>query len=137
MPIKQISVELENKPGKLSKISEFLGRERVNIKAISASSTAETSTVHFVVDDPEKAINIFKTRGYQVKEAEVLAVETPDHPGGLNAVLKPLREASINVIYLYPYIGLSGKNAIIILGVDKTAEAIEVLKANWVQILEE
>ncbi len=137
MPIKQISIELENKPGKLSKISEILGRERVNIKAISASSTAETSTVHFVLDDPEKAINIFKTRGYQVKEAEVLAVETPDHPGGLNAVLKPLREASINVIYLYPYIGLSGNNAILILGVDKTAEATEVLRANWVRILEE
>jgi len=137
MAIKQISIELENKPGKLSEISEFLGRERVNIKAISASSIAETSTVHFVVDDPEKAINIFKTRGYKVKENEVLAVETPDHPGGLSAVLKPLRDASINVIYLYPYIGLRGSNAILILGVDKTAEAIEVLKTNWVQILEE
>jgi hypothetical protein len=137
MPTKQISIELENKPGELSKISELLGRGRVNIKAISASSTAETATVHFVADDPEKASNIFKTHGYQVKETEVLTVEAPDHPGGLNAVLKPLRDASINVIYLYPYIGLSGSNAILILGVDKTAEAIEVLKANWVRILEE
>ncbi|UCD83540.1 MAG: amino acid-binding protein [Deltaproteobacteria bacterium] len=137
MTIRQISIELENKPGELSKISDLLGRGRVNIKAISASSTDEISTVHFVADDPEKASNIFKTHGYKVKETEVFAVETPDHPGGLNAVLKPLREASINVIYLYPYIGLSGSNAILILGVDKTTEAIEVLKANWVRILEE
>jgi hypothetical protein len=65
----------------------------------------------------------------------VLAVETPDHPGGLNAVLKPLRNAGINVHYLYPHLGRVSGQAIVILGVDRTKEAEEILKQNWVHTL--
>ncbi|MCX8110945.1 MAG: ACT domain-containing protein [Syntrophorhabdaceae bacterium] len=135
MVIKQLSVSLENIPGALSKISELLGREGVNIRAISVADTSDISTVRFVVDDPEKAKNILKTNGYTPKEIDVLAVETPDHPGGLNAVLKPLKNAGINVHYLYPHLGRLGGNAIVILGVDKTEEAQKVLQQNWVKTL--
>jgi len=65
----------------------------------------------------------------------VLAVETPDHPGGLIAVLKPLRSAGINVHYLYPHLGRVSNNAIVILGVDNTEEAQKVLQQNWVRTL--
>ena len=102
MFIKQISVSLDNVPGALSQVSEILGNEGVNIRAVSVADTADISTVRFVVDEPSKAINILNTNGYSVKETDVLAVETPDHPGGLNAVLKPLKEGNINVHYLYP-----------------------------------
>ncbi|MBW1839339.1 MAG: ACT domain-containing protein, partial [Deltaproteobacteria bacterium] len=105
MFIKQISVSLDNVPGALSKVSEILGNEGVNIRAISVADTADISTVRFVVDEPVKAINILTTSGYSIKETDVVAVETPDHPGGLNAVLKPLKDANINVHYLYPYLG--------------------------------
>ena len=98
MVIKQISVSLDNIPGAFSTISEILGREGVNIRAISVADTSDMSTVRFVADDPVKAMNILTTQGYKVKEREVLAVETPDHPGGLNAVLRPLRDAGINVL---------------------------------------
>ncbi len=135
MCITQISVSLDNVPGALSKVSEILGNEGVNIRAISVADTADISTVRFVVDDPTKAINILKAHGYVVKETEVLAVETPDHPGGLNAVLKPLKEANINVHYLYPYLGRASDQAIVILGVDKTEEAEKVLTQNWVHLL--
>ena len=135
MVIKQISVSLDNIPGAFSTISEILGREGVNIRAISVADTSDISTVRFVADDPVKAMNILTTQGYKVKEREVLAVETPDHPGGLNAVLRPLREAGINVLYLYPHLGRISGQAIVILGVDKTEEAQEVLKQNWVRTL--
>jgi hypothetical protein len=135
MVIKQISVSLDNIPGAFSTISEILGREGVNIRAISVADTSDMSTVRFVADDPVKAMNILTTQGYKVKEREVLAVETPDHPGGLNAVLRPLREAGINVLYLYPHLGRINGQAIVILGVDKTEEAQEVLKQNWVRTL--
>ncbi|MBW1856531.1 MAG: ACT domain-containing protein [Deltaproteobacteria bacterium] len=131
MFIKQISVSLDNMPGALSKLSEILGNEGVNIRAISVADTADISTVRFVVDEPVKAINILTTR----KETDVVAVETPDHPGGLNAVLKPLKDANINVHYLYPYLGRVSDQAIVILGVDKTEEAEKVLKQNWVHTL--
>ncbi len=137
MFIKQISISLENVPGILSNVSEIMGNEGVNIRAISVADTADISTVRFVVDDPQKAINILKTHGYAVKETDVLAVETPDHPGGLNAVLRPLKSANINVHYLYPYLGRVSDQAIVILGVDKTEEAEKVLKQNWVHTLGE
>jgi len=128
-------VSLDNVPGSLSTVSEILGREGVNIRAISVADTSDISTVRFVVDDPEKAKNILTGNGYNPKETGVLAVETPDHPGGMNAVLKPLKAAGINVHYLYPHLGRIDNNAIVILGVDRTEEAQKVLAQNWVKTL--
>jgi len=135
MVITQISIILDNVPGALSNVSEILGREGVNIRAISVADTSDLSTVRFVVDDPVKALNILKGRGFRTKETDVLAVETPDHPGGMNAVLRPLREAGINVHYLYPHLGRAGGRAIVILGVDRTEDAERVLEQNWVRTL--
>jgi hypothetical protein len=133
--IKQLSVSLDNVPGSFSTISESLGREGVNIRAISVADTSDISTVRFVVDDPEKAKNILVANGYNPKETDVLAVQIPDHPGAVNAVLKPLKVAGINVHYLYPHLGRIQNNAIVILGVDKPEEAQRVLAQNWVETL--
>jgi hypothetical protein len=135
MFIKQISIILDNVPGAMSHVSEILGREGVNIRAISVADTSDISTVRFVVDDPVRALNILKANGFSTKETDVLAVETPDHPGGLNAVLKPLKAGNINVHYLYPHLGRVGGQAVVILGVDKLEEAQEVLQQNWVKTL--
>jgi len=133
MSVKQISISLENVPGKLLDVSEHLGAEGVNVRAISVAGTSDVSTVRFVADDPEKCINVLKSHGYSIKETDVIAVEVPDHPGGLRAVLKPLREANLNVHYLYSYLGRGESGQpIIILGVDRTEEAIKILKKNWV-----
>lgn len=135
MFIKQISIVLDNVPGAMSHVSEILGREGVNIRAISVADTSDISTVRFVVDDPVKAGNILKANGFSTKETDVLAVETPDHPGGLNAVLKHLKAGNINVHYLYPHLGRLGGQAVVILGVDKLEEAQKVLQQNWVRTL--
>ncbi len=133
MCVKQISVSLENVPGKFLAVSECLGVEGINIRAISVADTSDISTVRFVTDDPIKTVNVLKSHGYSVKETDVIAVEVPDHPGGLKAVLKPLRDANINVLYLYPYLGRGESGVpIVIIGVNKTEEAIEVLNKNWV-----
>ncbi len=135
MCVKQLSVSLDNVPGKLLDVSQLLGAERINIRAISVADTSDMSTIRFVVDDPEKTVNVLKSHGYPVVEADVIAVEVPDHPGGLRAILKPLKRADINVLYLYPYLGRgeSGQ-AIVIVGVNKTEEAVQVLRENWVHI---
>jgi hypothetical protein len=133
MNVKQISVSLDNMPGKLLLVSEYLGVEGINIRAISVADTSDISTVRFVTDNPDKTVNVLKAHGYAVKETEVIAVEVPDHPGGLQAVLKPLMSAGINVLYLYPYLGRGESGQpIVIVGVDKTEEAVTVLKSNWV-----
>ena len=134
MCVKQVSVSLDDVPGKLLDVSQFLGAEGINIRAISVADTSDISTVRFVADDPVKTINVLKSHGYSVKETDVIAVEVPDHPGGLQAILKPLRRANINVLYLYPFLGRGESGQpIIIIGVNKTEETIEVLKKNWVR----
>ena len=133
MSVKQISVSLENTPGKFLAISELLGVEGINIRAISVADTSDISTVRFVTDNPDKTVNVLKSHGHAVKETEVIAVEVPDHPGGLQAVLKPLKAAGINVLYLYPYLGRGESGQpVVIIGVDRTDDAVEVLKKNWV-----
>jgi len=133
MSVIQVSVSLDNVPGKLLAISDYLRTEGINIRAISVADTSDISTVRFVTDNPVKTVNVLKSHGYVTKETEVIAVEVPDHPGGLLAVLKPLNAADINVLYLYPYLGRGESGQpIVIVGVNKTAEAIEVLAKNWV-----
>jgi len=135
MSVTQISVSLENVPGKFLEISEILRAERINIRAISVADTTDISTIRFVTDNPEKTASVLRSNGCAVKETNVIAVEVPDHPGGLQAVLKPLKTANINVTYFYPYLGRGESGQpIVIIGVDKTEEAMEVLKNNWVHI---
>ncbi len=133
MPITQVSVAVENKPGKLNEICDVLEKMQINIKAIMASSVLAPVQVHMIVSDPEKAVNVLKSRGFTISTKEVIAVATPDHPGGLNAVLRPLIEARVNIETLYPFINLHAEEAIIIMEVDKIKEAKEVLKQHWVK----
>lgn len=133
MCVKQISVILENIPGKFQAVSDCLGREGINVRAISVADTSDISTVRFVTDNPEKTVNVLKSNGYTIFETDVIAVEIPDHPGALQAVLKPLSDAHVNVHYFYTYLGRGESGQpIVIIGVDKTKVAAEALKKNWV-----
>ncbi len=137
MIVKQISVALKNKPGALSKVSDLLGDERINVRALMVTFGNPFSTVRLIVDEPDKAIELLETEGYELETQDVLAVETPNHPGGLNAMLKPFMEAGINVLYLYPFIGTFQDNAILVIGVDQTEQAISVLGKNYIRVMGE
>ena len=117
-------------------VSECLARENINIRAISVADTSSTSTVRFVTDNPVKTLSVLRSNNYKVLENDVIAVEIPDHPGALRAVLKPLKEANINVLYFYTHLGRGESGQpIVIIGVDRTEEAAEALKKNWVYTL--
>ncbi|MBN2040679.1 MAG: hypothetical protein JW864_11585 [Spirochaetes bacterium] len=133
MPISQISVAVENKPGALHDICDIFENEVINIKGIMASSSLSPMQVHFIVDEPERAENVLKSNGYEVIIKEVIAIASPHHPGGLNAVLRPLTQENINIETLYPFINPSGDDAIIIVEVDKIKEAKEILKKHWIR----
>ncbi len=131
--VKQISLSLENKPGKLAEVSDILGANGVNITAFYVVAKAAQGVLNFVANDSEKAINILESNGYIIESQDVIACEAPNHPGGLNAVLKPLRDANINVDYLYPCIGM-GELTILILGLDPIEKALKVLEENWIRV---
>ena len=134
--VKQIDLLLKNKPGTLSMVSELLGANGINIIAFYVTTEEDEGKLHFVANDPDKAVNVLKTAGYEIDEQDVIACETPHHAGGLNAVLKPLKAANINVDYIYPCIGTGGAT-VLILGLGPLKEALKIMEDNWIRILGE
>ncbi|RLD93580.1 MAG: acetolactate synthase [Aquificota bacterium] len=132
--VKQIFFKLANVPGMLSRISTLMGEEKVNIIAFSVSEIDEKETaIRIVVDNPEKAANVLRSHGYEIEIIPVIAAEAPHHPGGLNAILKPLKEAHINVANMYPCLG-TGDRTILIVEVNDPERAEKVLQGNWVDV---
>lgn len=134
--VQEINLELKDEPGQLCAISELLGANGINIIAMYVSAEEKKGLLRFVANDPRKAHNILTTAGYHLRTREVMACETPHHPGGLSAVLKPLRAAEINVDYIYPCIG-TGNITVLILGVKPVEEALKTMEDNWIRILGE
>jgi hypothetical protein len=137
MAVKQISVLLGNVPGSFARLTHILDSEDVGTKAFSAASTAEDSTVRMVVNDPDRAAALLTSYHFNCEVTPVLAAEVPLHSGGMNAILKPLSKAEINIHYLYTTINRIGKETIVILGVDKIEEARDVLIENWITLIDE
>lgn len=134
--VKQIDLVLKNEPGTLSVVSDLLGANRINIIAFYVATEKDVGRLHFVANDPEKAVNVLKTARYGIEVKDVIACETPHHPGGLNAVLKPLKAAGINVDYIYPCLG-TGDVTVLILGVGPIEKTLKILEENWIRILGE
>jgi len=141
MPVKEINLALKNEPGELSVVSDILGASGVNIIAFYVSTEGNEGNLRFVANDPERAMTVLESRGYVARKQEVIACETPNHPGGLNSILKPLKEAEINVDYVYPCLSPLGmeSNAILILGVapQDRDRALAALRDNWIRLLDE
>ena len=88
-----------------------------------------------MVNDPDRAAALLETFNFNFEVTTVLAAEVPLHAGGINAILKPLAKADINILYLYTTINRIGKETIVILGVDKLEEAREILAENWIHLI--
>jgi hypothetical protein len=135
MAVKQISVLLDNVPGSLSRLTDILDKEDITAKALLTASTEEVSMVRLVVNEPERASGVLESFNFNYEVTPVLAAEVPLHPGGMNAILKPLAASEINIHYLYTTINRIGKETIVILGVDKIDEAAEILQRNWIHLI--
>ena len=105
MNVKQLSVFIENKAGRVSEVTDVLGRSGVNIRGFSVSDTADYGIIRLVVDDPDRGRDVLHEAGFAVKVNDVLCVELPDHPGGLAGVLKVVSSAGVNIEYVYSLIG--------------------------------
>jgi hypothetical protein len=133
--IQQISIILDNVPGALTKLLDILDTEDIKTKAISAASTKEHSTLRLVVNDPQKAVTTLRSFNFNVQVSPVIAVEVPTHPGGMNAIVKPLAEGDVNILYIYTTIERIGKETIFIIGCEPLEQAIEILKQQWVNFV--
>jgi len=135
MRAEQISVFLENKAGRLAEVTGILSEANVNIRALALADTSDFGVLRLIVDNNEKAVDALKNRGFTVGRTDVLAVEVEDKPGGLYRILDMLHQAQINVEYMYAFVQHSGENAVMIFRFDNIDEAVKVLEANNVKVI--
>jgi hypothetical protein len=134
MKIRQISVFIENKVGRIMEITEVLGQNGVNIRALSLADTSDFGILRMIVNDIGKAMAVLKDKGFIVKESFVVAVEVPDRPGGLAAVLKLLSEKGVNVEYMYAFFEQPQNKALLIFRFENPDEAVRILQENGLNV---
>lgn len=128
MTVKQLSVFIENRPGRLSAVTKILGDNNVNIRAMSLADTKDFGILRLIVDDFDKAVSALKEEGFSVTSTQVLAVEINDRPGGLAEAMKALYNDNISVEYMYSaFINTKENTAYLILRVENVTAAQEAL----------
>ncbi|KUK45083.1 MAG: ACT domain-containing protein [Euryarchaeota archaeon] len=132
--IKQISLFVENKPGRMAKVSKTLSDAGVNIRALTVAEAGDFGVIRMVVDDPEKGYQVLHDNGFTVSETEVLAVEMKDIPGGLYEIVNTLGESNVNVDYAYAFVTTKAERALLIIRVDNLEKAREVLTSAGVKL---
>jgi len=135
MKVKQISIFIENKSGRLAEVARALGEKSVNILALSLADTSDFGILRLLVDKTDVALETLKSSGFTVNKTDVVAVEVSDQPGGLCEILQTLDEAQINVEYMYAFVERNAGNAVIIFRFDEIDNAIETLQGKGVNIL--
>lgn len=135
MTVKQISVFLENKPGKLAAFTEVLRQNSINMRAMSIAEAPDFGIARIIVDDPYRAVCVLKEAGYVLSITPVLAVGIPDEAGSLFRILNILGENGINVEYTYAFTSRAKDRAYMIFRVADNDKAIDVLSRNDIQLI--
>ncbi len=135
MQAEQISIFLENKAGRLSEVTGILAKANVNIRALALADTSDFGVLRLIVDNNAAAEQALKENGFTVRKTQVVAVEVEDRPGGLYHILEVLKNAQINVEYMYAFIRQSGDKAIMVFRFDQSDEAIAVLTQKGIKVI--
>ncbi len=132
--VKELAIQLENKPGALADISELLAANAISILALTVRAQSDTGTLHIIASDPQRAEKVLESSGFTPKINEILAVETPRHPGGLNVLFKALKAAGVNIDYLYSFVGTLGESRnIILMQLSDVPRGYAALEREWVR----
>jgi hypothetical protein len=133
--VKELVLSIANAPGALREIISLLNENGIYVVALFLTTRGKKEAVHIIADDPLKALNVLKTAGHKGRTREVVMCEIPSHPGGLNAVLKPLKEAGLPLDYVYSAFP-QGDASALVLAVDNPEEAFRSLESAWIRVLD-
>ena len=136
MKVRQISVFVENRTGRVAEVTKTLGDGGVNIRVASLADTHDFGIVRLIVDDVDKALDLLRVNRFTALATEVVAVQIPDEPGGLARILEVLGREGINVEYLYGFVERPGQQAILIFRFEDNEKAIQILQKESVRLLE-
>jgi hypothetical protein len=127
---------VENKKGRLAKITDVLGKAGIDLVALSIADTTNFGIMRCIVSDSDKALDVLKQNGFTANTTDVIVLEVVDKPGGLASVLRVLDSADISVEYLYSFVRTPNENALILFRVENIEKAIEALQDNGVKLLD-
>lgn len=133
MTVKQISVFLENRPGKLAEFTETLSENNINLRALSLAEAEDFGIVRIIVDDVYNASTVLKDANYVFSITKVLAVEIPDEPGALSKTIRVLGDSDVNVEYMYAFTTTRKGYAYMIFRVGDNQKAIDVLQKHGIR----
>ncbi len=135
MKLHQLSLFLENRPGQLRVPIQALADEAINLLALSLADTEQYGILRLIVRDWEKAKTVLEKAGCVVKVTEVVAVEVPDRPGGLAALLKILDEVKLSVEYMYAVTERRVDRALMVFRFENPDDAVRVLQKAGVNVV--
>ena len=136
MLVKQVSIFVENKEGKIADVLNILAKENINISALSLADTTNFGILRLIVDDPKKAKNILQMEDMIVKINEILAVGINDEPGGLAKVLSILAKANVQIEYMYAFTGHNKDFATVVFKTNDLEKAYDCLKINNIPLVD-
>lgn len=132
--VKQLSVFIENKPGRIFKLTRLLSENNIDLVMLSIADTKDFGILRLITNNIENSFKILKEAGYTVSITELIGVEVPDVPGGLSQVLSVFDSAGISIEYLYSFARTSDKTAIILFRVENSESALEKLKSEKIVV---
>lgn len=131
----QLSVFLENRAGRLAEVIRLLAQAGINIRGVSLADTSDFGILRMMVNDAQKADRTLTQKGFATGRTTVVAVEMPDKPGSLSAILQLLSSEDINVEYMYAFARRDVGRAVMVFRFEKVDEAIEILDMNHVTMI--
>lgn len=135
MLLKQVSIFVENKSGKLFDVLKLLGDNKIDISALSIADTTDYGILRLIVNKPKYAASILKENNFIVKIHDVIAIRIDNKPGGLVNALELLRNNGIEISYLYAFVASLGNSASVMLKVDDLEKARKLFKDNGIEML--
>lgn len=126
----QVTVPVDNRPGRLAQVSGILSREKINIRAITISSFGDKGFLNILVDDPRLAARVLQKESLQASLKEVVAVVIDDRPGGMDRLVQLLARQGINIENAYGFVLESNKTAVFVVEVSDIDGAQKILREN-------
>ena len=133
MLIKQLSVFLENKSGRLNEVSNILGKAGINMSAFTVADTSEFGILRLIVSDHEKAFKVLRENSFSVSLTDVVCLNCPNKPGALGKALQILSDNEVSIEYLYAY--SVGESANVVLKPDNIDKCIKVLQEHQLELV--
>jgi len=126
MIIKQVSVFLENKSGRLNEVTRILGDAGINISAFTIADTSDFGILRMIVSNPFEARNVLKDNDFSVQITDVVLAKSPNRPGGLAKMLEVLHDGGVFIEYMYAF-SMQEDAAVIVIRPTNVEKCVEIL----------